>query len=273
MLACMSIIITDSGIVDTSFKNGTDFQDANVVYEVLRVIDGIPLFLENHYERLLSSLKIQGWQFEMDYHEFKEEIGRLIELTQKITGNIKFELTHKEGQNTWRLFFIPHSYPTMREYKGGVPVDLLLAERTNPNAKVIQSTIRERANQLISEKKLYEVLLVDQQNRITEGSRSNVFFVKNGVFYTAPSSMVLVGITRLKVFECLKKLNFRLIEEAIWADQTDQFDAVFLTGTSPKVLPVAKIGNHTFSVSNPFVLALIKEYNAMIDNYIKSEKR
>ncbi len=267
------MIITNSGIVDTSFENEIDFHDTNVVYEVLRVIDGIPLFLENHYERLLSSLKIQGWQFEMDYHEFKEEIGRLIELNQKIIGNIKFELTHKEGQNTWRLFFIPHSYPTVVEYKAGVPVDLLLAERANPNAKVIQSTIRERANQLISEKKLYEVLLVDQQNRITEGSRSNVFFVKNGVFYTAPSSIVLVGITRLKVFECLKKLNYSLIEEAILAVQTNQFDAVFLTGTSPKVLPVAKIGNQTFSVSNPFVLALIEEYNAMIDNYMKNEKR
>lgn len=269
----MNIIITNSGVVDTSLRNGTDFQDVIVVYEVLRVIDSIPLFLENHYERLLSSLKIQGWQFEMDCHEFKVEIGRLVVLNHRITGNIKFELTQKEGRNTWRLFFIPHSYPTMREYKAGVRVDLLLAERTNPNAKVIQSTIRERANQLISEKRLYEVLLVDHQNRITEGSRSNVFFVRNGVFYTAPSSMVLVGITRVKVFECLKKLNFSLIEEAILADQTDQFDAVFLTGTSPKILPVAKIGNQTFSVSNPFVLALIEEYNAMIDNYIKSEKR
>ena len=58
--------------------------------------------------------------------------------------------------------------------------------------------IRERPVRLISDNKLYEVLLVDRNGRITEGSRSNVFFVKGNKFYTGPSAMVLVGITRKK---------------------------------------------------------------------------
>jgi branched-chain amino acid aminotransferase len=97
--------------------------------------------------------------------------------------------------------------------------------------------------------------------------------VKNGVFYTAPASMVLIGITRLKVMECLVKLNFRIAEEAISVDRIGQFDAVFLTGTSPKVLPVVRIGNLNYSASNPSVLALIDEYNRMINNYIENKRR
>jgi len=265
----MNIIITNNGIVDSSSNREVAFQGTTTVYEVVRIIEGVPLFLEDHFERLLASMKIQGLKLELVYPEFKSEIIRLVELNRITNGNVKFEFSRNGGQDSWRLYFIPHSYPTDEEYKNGVPVDLLFAERSNPNAKVIQKNVRERADQLISGKKLYEVLLVNQQNQITEGSRSNVFFVKDGVFYTAPSPMVLVGITRLKVFELLKKLDFRIVEEAILVDQIDQFDAVFLTGTSPKVLPVARIGNLNYSTSNRSVLELMEEYNLMITNYIE----
>lgn len=269
----MNIIITNNGIVDSSLNSEFAFQDATTVYEVVRIIEGIPLFLEDHFDRLQNSLKIQGFKFELAFSEFKSEIIRLVELNRITTGNVKFEFIRSGEQDSWRLLFIPHSYPSGEEYKNGVTVDLLFAERSNPNAKVIQKTVRERANQLISDKKLYEVLLVNQQNQITEGSRSNVFFVKGGVFYTAPTSMVLVGITRLKVLDLLKKLDFRIVEEAILVDQIDQFDAVFLTGTSPKVLPVARVGNLNYSASNSSVLALIDEYNGVINNYIENEKK
>jgi branched-chain amino acid aminotransferase len=269
----MSTIITNNGIADTFSIHEVAFHEAITVYEVVRIIAGVPLFLEDHFERLQNSMKIHGWQLELEYQEFKDEIVRLIELDRQITGNVKFEFTRNKDENNWRLFFIPHSYPTIEDYKNGVNVDLLFAERANPNAKVIQKTVRERVNQLIADKQLYEVLLVDQKGRITEGSRSNVFFVKNGVFYTAPASMVLIGITRLKVMECLVKLNFRIAEEAISVDRIGQFDAVFLTGTSPKVLPVVRIGNLNYSASNPSVLALIDEYNGMINNYIENKRR
>ncbi|MBL7969420.1 MAG: aminotransferase class IV [Prolixibacteraceae bacterium] len=269
----MNIIISNNGISETSSLQEVIFLESITVYEVVRIIDGIPLFLEDHFERLLASVKIQGLKLKMAYTEFKSEIIRLVELNRITTGNVKFEFSHNGEQDSWRLYFIPHSYPTEEEYKNGVSVDLLFAERSNPNAKVIQKSIRERANQLIADQNLYEVLLVNQQNQITEGSRSNVFFVKGNAFYTAPASMVLVGITRLKVFELLKKLDFRIVEEAIWVDQIDQFDAVFLTGTSPKVLPVARIGNLNYSTSNPSVLELMEEYNLMITNYIENGKR
>jgi branched-chain amino acid aminotransferase len=146
---------------------------------------------------------------------------------------------------------------------------LLIAERENPNAKVIQNSVREKANQLILKHKLYEVLLVNGNGLILEGSRSNVFFVKDEVFYTAPASQILVGITRQKILECLNILDFPIIEEAINASEIDQFDAVFLTGTSPKVLPVRSIGNLIYNTKLPQVTKLIAQYNLLIDLYIQ----
>ena len=106
---------------------------------------------------------------------------------------------------------------------------------------------------------------------ITEGSRSNVFFVNGNKFYTAPASKVLVGVTRTKVIECIDELDFTVIEEAVLASQTGMFDAVFLTGTSPKVLPVNSIDSIHFEVKNIFVEQLMAKYNSMIDTYLNQQ--
>ena len=113
------------------------------------------------------------------------------------------------------------------------------------------------------------MLLVDRNERITEGSRSNVFFVKGNRFYTAPDSMVLSGVTRKKVMECLADLEFTIVEEAVFTSEISTFDAVFLTGTSPKVLPVRSIGKQVFNTQLLVVNELMNQYNHLIDNYIK----
>ena len=248
------------------------FNSDRTVYEVIRVIDGVALFLEDHFTRLISSVKIRGLQFRMEFPEFRQNITELTKLNQIKNGNVKFVLTGNELENRWAFSFIPHSYPSTNDYQQGVATGLLYEERENPNAKVIQSTVRDRANQIISDEKRYEVLLVDRNGQITEGSRSNVFFVKDNRFYTAPEAQVLVGITRQKVLECLTELGCPIVEDAVGASEIDCFDAVFLTGTSPKVLPVNCIGSTQFAVNNYFVEQLIAKYNSTIEAYIKERK-
>ena len=246
----MNLILSNAGLINESSYSGISFHSEQLVYEVIRVIDGIPLFLEDHFNRLVRSTQIQGLAFQMAFTDFKRNIAELVRVNQKLDGNIKFVYSVADGNIHWAFSFILHSYPTPDDYQLGVVADLLFAERRNPNAKVIQFGIRDEANQMISDRKLYEVLLVDSDGMITEGSRSNVFFVKNDVFYTAPASMVLMGITRQKVLVCLNELGFSIAEEAVLADQISQFDAAFLTGTSPKVLPIKSIGAGTIIFSD-----------------------
>jgi branched-chain amino acid aminotransferase len=208
----------------------------------------------------------------MDYSFFSMKIDQLVTLNQKREGNVRFVYVAEENNGTWSISFIPHSYPSADDYFKGVKVGLLLAERDNPNAKVVQQSVRDRANQMIAEQSLYEVLLVDREGQITEGSRSNVFFVKDEVFYTAPASVVLVGITRQKVLECLQELNFRIVEDAVLASGIDQFGAAFLTGTSPKVLPVCSVDRQLFNPDFQCVRQLIKAYDEMIDRYLEQKR-
>ncbi len=265
----MDFVLTNRGEESESSFHSEFFNSGRMVYEVIRVIKGIPLFCEDHYNRLLKSIAIANLPFKMPYAVFIQHIFRLVILNAKTEGNIRFVYSVDGIKTDWAFQFILHSYPTTNDYLQGVATDFLYAQRENPNAKVLQKGIRERANQLIADRKLYEILLVDAADRITEGSRSNVFFVKDGIFYTAPESIILVGITRQKVVECLNVLGYRSVEKAIRVNEIEKYESVFLTGTSPKVLPVKSVGGRLFNVQNRSVQELMKSYDQLIQDYIR----
>jgi branched-chain amino acid aminotransferase len=105
------------------------------------------------------------------------------------------------------------------------------------------------------------VLLVDRNGQITEGSRSNVFFIKDGEVFTAPADKVLLGVTRSKIIEIIKGMGVRLHEEAVSAGDIGSFDAAFISGTSPKVLPIASTGSTEFDVNDPILRKVMEKYD------------
>jgi branched-chain amino acid aminotransferase len=156
--------------------------------------------------------------------------------------------------------------------ENGVVCGLLHTERNDPNAKVVQAGLRETADRMISEKRYYEVLLVNKKGEITEGSRSNVFFLKDGIFITSPSEDVLPGITRQKALEIISKTGMKVIMKSISIDELTDVDGAFLTGTSPKVLPIRKIGDYTLCVKFPEINQMVMAYDGLIEDYIKNNR-
>ena len=98
----------------------------------------------------------------------------------------------------------------------------------------------------------YEALLVNENNLITEGSRSNIFFLRNNILFTAPDNMILNGITRKYILEICSENNITVKYEPVNADEISDYDAVFMTGTSPMVLPFNRIDDKFFSVKCAF---------------------
>lgn len=239
------------------------------VYEVLRVIAGKPLFWEDHFSRMVQSAAIAGMEYNISTASFCRQLLRLIELNKITEGNIRIDLFQLTDTQLLRLAFIPHSYPSPSDYEQGVPVGLLHGERENPHAKIVQQNLRDQANQLMAEKKLYEVLLVDHRGLITEGSRSNVFFVRGNCFFTPRAEQILLGITRTKVLECIRHLGFKTEECDIPVDHLSLFDAVFLTGTSPKVLPVHCVGELIFQVENSAVRLVQAAFDQLVADYLR----
>ncbi|WP_297417128.1 aminotransferase class IV [Clostridium sp.] len=238
-----------------------------VIYEVLRVINGIPIFLEAHLKRMKNSFQLINEEFTLSYEETVKKITNLIKSENKLNGNIK--ITYGINEKVLRIFFVDHSYPTEDMYKDGVSTILYFGERENPNAKIINDTFRENVNREIKDKGAYEAILVDKNGCITEGSRSNIFMVKDNILMTSPTKAVLPGVTRGEIISLAKNLGIEIAEIEYKYSDTDKLDGMFISGTSPKVLPIKKVDNLDLDTKNSIVRKLMKEYDDEIKNYME----
>lgn len=237
------------------------------IYEVLRVSRGVPLFLEDHLDRFFHSANIAGENILFTPQQIETLLSQLIQKNSVFEGNVLLSC-----KVNLKAYFISHVYPADEQYKLGVKCGLLKAERDNPNAKVFQTSVRMQADKLLEENDFYEVLLVNQFNHITEGSRSNVFFWDGKKIVTPPASKVLLGITRNKVIQLALDMGLTVAEKDISLEKLATFSAAFLTGTSPKILPVKQVENVSFDPKNETLRALMEKYDALMERYIHSKK-
>ncbi len=244
------------------------------LYEVIRIIGGIPLFLEDHLNRLYHSARLTGMNQLPDYGLLTDLCRNFPDVQKRETGNIKLNLIFSANfsEPKYELSFIPHHYPDPEAYLNGVKVGLLNADRPFPNAKMQHTQIRNLADRLMEANHLFEVLLIDSAGEITEGSRSNVFFIKGETLYTAHREKILQGITWMKILQICKNEKIRVMETAIPTGDLDQFEGAFLTGTSPKVLPVSSVEKIAYRTDLPLLVRLQQRYDQMIADYLKERR-
>lgn len=238
-----------------------------IIYEVLRVMDGKPIFLENHLKRMENSFNLINEKFTLSYEKLSDKIKLLIKNEKKINGNIK--ITYGVNEKILNIFFVEHSYPSEEMYENGVETILYFGERENPNAKIINDNFREKVNKEIKDKGVYEAILVDKNGYITEGSRSNIFMVKDNVILTSPVKAVLPGVTRGEIIEIAQKLQIQVKEIEYSYSDIDKLDGIFISGTSPKVLPIRKVNGINLNPNNDLIRKLMKEYDDEITRYIE----
>lgn len=252
-----------------TFKNLVVTKE-KVVYEVLRAIEGKPLFFEDHYLRMKKSLDLIGVSLNYTQDELRAEIKRLTDENSQPNCNIKVMVYEVDGIQRMLTYISKSYYPGRDEMDRGVPVSLLEIERENPNAKVVNHQYKERVGRKIEEEGVFEFILVNQWDYMTEGSRSNLFFIRGSKAYTAPGEHVLKGITRQYVMEACHRAGVELVEELVDIKRLEEMDALFLSGTSIKVLPVSRVDQRMFSSSsNETVIAIRDEYDRLIEEYLK----
>jgi len=242
-----------------------EFKD-NIVYEVIRIIDGKPLFLKEHIERMENSLKLMGAPIERVNKKVYDALKKFLFNSNLKNNNLKILIGNIfDGSFDIVIFYIKSFYPDQTIYKKGVDVSTFLFTRTNPNAKILNEKMTQEVNKIRDETNVFEVLLVNDDGIVTEGSRSNVFFVKGNDIVLSNSSKILNGITMKKVVETMKDLNLNLIEKDVFEKEIETFDGCFMTGTSNNILPIRKINDVLFSSSeNEIILKLIDKFNKKI---------
>jgi branched-chain amino acid aminotransferase len=239
------------------------------VYEVVRVENGVPLFIRDHLLRLEGSIGLAGKCLPDSFHQLSDIVLRVIQHNNPVNCNIRVDYFFTIANHAKLLVhFIPSTYPSVDDYSQGVLTELQLDERTSPNAKIADTSLRSKANLLISTHHLYETLLVNSNGLITEGSRSNLFAIVENQLYTAPDELVLKGVMRRKVLDSIAESHFSISFKALHQSELHLADALFLTGTSPRVLPIQRVGDATFDPQHPIIKTLQQAIEKKVSDYL-----
>ena len=242
--------------------------EGDSVYEVIRMVKGSPVFFQDHLVRLEKSVKIQGREMLAGFEDLRRDIIRLSVQESLGEVNLKIVFNYNNGSFNYLLYFIEPIYPTQDQYNNGVKGILFKAERSDPASKVINPGLRSDIFHKLILEGAYEALLVDNKNYITEGSRSNIFFLREGSLYTAPEDLILSGITRKYIIEICRENNIEVVFKCVRADEIGEFESVFMSGTSPVVLPFSQINDVNFNVRLPVMGKLRQLYIDKAENSI-----
>lgn len=246
-------------------------EGVQLIYEVFRIQDGKPVFLNDHLTRLYVGIATTKHQSSIPMTALEQLLRQMIHRSGLSTGNVKIEFyfaPDSRNETCFRSFFIPTSYPTREMYTNGVICTLLARERNTPSVKIANPGLRHLSDQIRADKNVYETIL-HTDNYITEGSRSNVFFVQGDTIRTAPNGMVLEGIMRMKVLEIAERTGIPVNFYPLKTHELAIPEAAFITGTSPRILPIRMIDETSFQVPHPLVTRLTDELNILIQKSLK----
>jgi len=273
----MDTCINEFFLFGNEIKTSEEFDCYNTsagksLYEVIRISDGIPIFFMEHLERLENSAKIMEYSLCITKNEIINGVLKLINKNKVNNGNLKLVVNYSQydDDNSFNEKFLAysvrHSYPTDQQYELGVKTITYHGERSNPNAKVINNGFREKVNQEIKNKNVYEAILVDDEGFITEGSKSNIFMVMGSKVVTSEVINVLPGITRQFIIKTCQRLNIKLEEKNIHESELESLDGLFISGTSPNVLPISSVDELSFNSSqNPIINLIMKEFDVELN--------
>ena len=240
------------------------------VYEVIRIISGVPVFMEQHTDRLNASLRAFADGVSVGYAEVDKFCRDLCGLSGLSDCNIQLTYYIFDDGSVSEIHYVKkHFYPDAGMYADGVKTDLIRLDRNAPSVKNLVPEYKQKVREAMKDN--FELLLVNDRGEILEGSRSNFFYVIDNEVYTCPTRLVLNGITRVNVIEAVRQKGFALRERPLRVDEITNVDGAFLSGTSINVLPIAFIGNHCLKKNGGFdrVIEDVKDqFDSILNNYI-----
>lgn len=266
------LITSDSEQVK-SLKTPTD---EVTYYETLRVKQGVALFFEDHLNRLKKS--VQGIEdFDVDIDDIHKKSNLFIDkFDPAFDGSLRIVLTRSH----LLIHACEANIPDAKLFEEGINTLSLKWERVDPNIKVFRGDYKSAVAAKFAEENAhghpYELVLTDNDGRLYEGSKSNLFVIRDGVVYSAPDDKILLGITRNRVMRALGEAGAELKTGMFTLDEIvqDKNAAVFVSSTPFDILPVKYIDGYEFNFEgNELLRSIQQSYQRIADEYIESAKR
>ena len=222
------------------------------LFETLRAYAGRPLLLERHIERMAASAKALNMPLESAMGRIPEAVRQVIEANHLSDARIRFTVTppgssEADDEPTLIVRGEPTTGYPAELYERGMTVGI--CERYRQSAadplaghKTTSYFPRLVAPRDVQDRGCGEVLWFTPDNRLAEGSMTNVFVVKSGRLRTPPlDTPVLPGVTRGMVIELAVGEGLAVEEQACTINDLLDADEVFLTNAVMEVMPVTHV--------------------------------
>ncbi len=236
-------------IFDRSFLYGDS------VFETMRGYAGVVFKLDEHFSRILDSLKVLKIRYAYTKDYLKEAVYDTLKANKLKSAYVRLVVTRGEGRFGigYKDKFTPNliiaakdfeGYPAWMFSKGisakviGVQNDCSVLSRIKTANYLNFILARFNAQDMGFD----EAILTNTKGHITEGATSNIFLVKSeSVITPSIESGVLPGITRRVVIDIAKRIGLPVKERIVTRRELSEADEVFLTNSLAEVLPVTRV--------------------------------
>ena len=271
-------VIQDSDLQLTVSNRSFLYGDG--IFETLKIVNNKILFFEDHYFRLMASMRIVRMEipmtFTMEYLE--EQILKLVGILDiKDSARVRFTVFRNEGGfylpndnsisfviQAAKLENIRYKIPKIQFevdlYKDFiVPRQLLSTLKTANKITHVTASIFAKENQLDSS------LLINETKNVIEAANANLFMLMENKLITPPiSEGCLNGIMRKQIISLAKQIDsVEVIEAAISPFDLQKADELFITNVIVGIQPITKYRKKEFDVC--LANQLLEKLNALIE--------
>ncbi len=230
---------------------------AYAIFDFFRVLNGVPVFLEDHLDRLTRSANTMDLPLPFDRVAIRRMINELIEANHAKRAGFRLVITggfSEDGFTPGK----PNIYMMLHELPEYDPLDVVTGcklitsayVRDVPTVKTciyVQSLLVNKDRQKAG---AVEVLY-HWKGSITECSRSNIFFVTPDGVLVTPKEGMLHGITRKQVLAIANDSGILIELREVHLEELPWFREAFLTSSTRGVLPIVQIADQIIGDGKP----------------------
>jgi branched-chain amino acid aminotransferase len=237
------------------------------VFEGIRVYGGKIFKLSEHLDRLYDSAKAIWLTIPMP----KEEMAAVTEEAVKRSGMAEAYIRHIVTRGVGDLGLDPRKCPKasviiivdtirlfpeevyetgLRVVTAGTPIPH--REALSPRVKSLNYLPHILAKIEGIHSGADEVLMLDSEGHVAEGSGQNLFVVKRGALRTpAPYSGILRGVTRDVIIELARKAGHEVQETILNRYDIYTADEAFFTGTASELIAIRQVDGRIIGAGKP----------------------
>ena len=233
--------------------NDLSIQRGYGAFDFFRTQNGVPLFIEDHLNRLQQSAKALHLTIPFSTADLRKQVAQLMQLHQFPCSGIRITVTGGLSPDMYSAgnpnIIITEQPLTMQGTDNMHPGYRVITHehvRELPQIKSINYLTGVWMQPKVKAAGADDVLFV-KEGYMSELPRSNVFVINQEGVLITPSENILHGITRKKVLSIARE-TMRVEERAVGLNELMEASEAFITSTTKRIVPIIainrkKIGN------------------------------